>query len=26
MKTMIHPEIIVTNVPHGMEDKLEELG
>lgn len=26
MKTMIHPEITVTNVPHGMEDKLEELG
>ena len=26
MKTMIHPEIIVVNVPHGMEDKLEEVG
>jgi len=26
MKTMIHPEITVINVPHGMEDKLEELG
>ncbi|CAA6809222.1 MAG: Nitrogen fixing protein NifU (Fragment) [uncultured Sulfurovum sp.] len=26
MKTMIHPEISVTNVPHGMEDKLEEIG
>lgn len=25
MKTMIHPEIIVVNVPHGMEDKLEEV-
>ncbi len=25
MKTMIHPEITVKNVPHGMEDKLEEL-
>jgi len=26
MKTFIHPDIIVTNVPHGMEDKLEQLG
>ncbi len=26
MKIMIHPDITVTNVPHGMEDKLEELG
>ena len=26
MKTFIHPNIIVTNVPHGMEDKLEQLG
>jgi len=26
MKTFIHPEITVINVPHGMEDKLEQLG
>ncbi len=26
MKTFIHPEIKVMNVPHGMEDKLEQLG
>ncbi len=26
MKVRIHPAITVTNVPHGMEDKLEELG
>lgn len=26
MKTMIHPDIVVENVPHGMEDKIEELG
>ncbi len=26
MKTMIHPEIIVMNVPHGWEDKLDQLG
>ena len=26
MKTFIHPEIKVINVPHGMEDKLEQLG
>ena len=26
MKTFIHPEITVTNVPHGMEKKLDELG
>jgi len=26
MKTFIHPDIVVTNVPHGMEDKLEQLG
>jgi len=26
MKTFIHPDIIVVNVPHGMEDKLEQLG
>ena len=26
MKTFIHPEIKVVNVPHGMEDKLEQLG
>jgi Fe-S cluster biogenesis protein NfuA len=25
MKTLIHPEITVTNVPHGFEDKLEQL-
>ena len=26
MKTFIHPEIIVMNVPHGMEEKLDQLG
>lgn len=26
MKTMIHPDIIVMNVPHGWEDKLDQLG
>jgi Fe-S cluster biogenesis protein NfuA len=26
MKTFIHPEIKVMNVPHGWEDKLEQLG
>ena len=26
MKTFIHPDIKVMNVPHGMEDKLEQLG
>ncbi len=26
MKTFIHPDIRVVNVPHGMEDKLEQLG
>jgi len=26
MQTLIHPEIIVINVPHGFEDKLEQLG
>ena len=26
MRTMIHPEIKVMNVPHGWEDKLEQLG
>jgi len=26
MKTFIHPDIKVVNVPHGMEDKLEQLG
>lgn len=26
MKTFIHPDITVINVPHGMEDKLEQLG
>jgi len=26
MKTMIHPDIVVMNVPHGMEEKLDELG
>ncbi len=26
MKTMIHPEIIVMNVPHGWENKLDQLG
>jgi len=26
MKTMIHPDITVMNVPHGWEDKLDQLG
>ena len=26
MRTMIHPEIKVMSVPHGWEDKLEQLG
>jgi Fe-S cluster biogenesis protein NfuA len=26
MKTLIHPNIKVINVPHGMEDKLDQLG
>ena len=26
MKTMIHPNITVMNVPHGWEDKLDQLG
>jgi len=26
MKTLIHPDITVMNVPHGWEDKLEQLG
>jgi Fe-S cluster biogenesis protein NfuA len=26
MKTFIHPEITVMNVPHGWEDKLDQLG
>jgi Fe-S cluster biogenesis protein NfuA len=26
MKSMIHPDIVVMNVPHGWEDKLEQLG
>jgi len=26
MRTFIHPEIIVINVPHGMEQKLDQLG
>ena len=26
MKTFIHPDIKVMNVPHGWEDKLEQLG
>lgn len=25
MKTLIHPEITVINVPHGFEDKLDQL-
>ena len=25
MRTLIHPEITVINVPHGFEDKLEQL-
>jgi len=26
MKTRIHPDITVMNVPHGWEDKLDQLG
>jgi len=26
MRTMIHPEIKVMSVPHGWEDKLDQLG
>ncbi|MCH9739898.1 MAG: NifU family protein [Epsilonproteobacteria bacterium] len=26
MKRMIHPDISIVNVPHGWEDKLEQLG
>jgi Fe-S cluster biogenesis protein NfuA len=26
LKTLIHPEITVVNVPKGFEDKLEQLG
>ena len=26
MQTLIHPEISVVNVPHGFEDKLDQLG
>jgi len=26
MKSLIHPDITVMNVPHGWEDKLEQLG
>jgi Fe-S cluster biogenesis protein NfuA len=26
LKKMIHPDISVMNVPHGWEDKLEQLG
>lgn len=26
MKALIHPEIVVVNVPFGWEDKLEQLG
>lgn len=26
MQTLIHPDIIVINVPHGFEDKLDQLG
>ena len=26
MKSFIHPDIKVMNVPHGWEDKLEQLG
>ncbi len=25
MQTLIHPEITVVNVPHGFEDKLDQL-
>jgi len=25
IQSLIHPEITVTNVPHGFEDKLDEL-
>ena len=26
MKRMIHPDIVVVNVPHGWEEKLDQLG
>ena len=26
MQTLIHPELIVVNVPQGFEEKLEQLG
>ena len=26
LKTLIHPELTVINVPHGWEDKLDQLG
>ena len=26
MQTLIHPDITVINVPHGFEDKLDQLG
>ena len=26
MQTLIHPEITVISVPHGFEDKLDQLG
>jgi len=26
MQTLIHPDITVVNVPHGFEDKLDQLG
>ena len=26
MQTLIHPELVVVNVPAGFEDKLEQLG
>jgi Fe-S cluster biogenesis protein NfuA len=26
MKTLIHPELVVMNVPAGWEDKLDQLG
>ena len=26
MQTLIHPEVVVVNVPAGFEDKLEQLG
>lgn len=25
LKTAIHPELVIINVPHGMENKLKEL-